>query len=350
MRVDEPDPAPSLSDRLLGSPATLRPSDVPAEAGVTQEAARGFWHALGFPLAEDDDVIFTGADVAALRSATALVRDGRLDEAVALAMTRAFARTADRLAVWQTQLMAEALMPPEQEAAIGEKDARTVADHSVAEAAAERLTGLADDLEPLLVYAWRRHLMAAVDRMLADSDTPDEGAATTPTRVVGFADLVNFTALVRRMTERQLAVMVQRFEALATDVITEHGGRVIKTVGDEVLYVHTEGAAGAAIALDLVDGMTEDALLPDVRVAMAYGPVLSRLGDIFGTTVNRASRMTAVTPPGKVWVDDALARRLAATSGFVLRPQRRRNLRGIGAVVPNELSRATGARTGEETQ
>ena len=126
-------------------------------------------------------------------------------------------------------------------------------------------------------------------------------------RVVGFADLVNFTSLVRRMTERQLAVMVQRFEALATDIVTAHGGRVIKTVGDEILFVTIGAAPAAAVALDLVETMAEDDLLPDVRVGMAVGPVLSRLGDVFGTTVNRASRLTSVAPAGGVLVDDALA-------------------------------------------
>ena len=93
---------------------------------------------------------------------------------------------------------------------------------------------------------------------------------------------------------------MQRFEALATDIVTAHGGRVIKTVGDEILFVHGEAAPAAAIALDLVDTMAEDDLLPDVRVGMAYGRVISRLGDVFGMTVNRASRLTAVAPPGGV--------------------------------------------------
>ncbi len=341
--------AESITARLLGHSASLRPQDVSADAGVPLSSARAFWHALGFPLVEDDEAVFTQADARALKQATDLTSESGVEPAIALAMTRAFARTTDRLAVWQTQLMAEALTPPEQEAGLGEKDARTVTDRAIALAAGERLADLADAMEPLLVYAWRRHLVAAIDRMAADADPGAESAAGTPVRVIGFADLVNFTALVRRMTERQLAVMVQRFEVLATDVITAHGGRVIKTVGDEVLFVHTEPSAAAAIALDLVEGMTEEELLPDVRVAMAYGPVLSRLGDVFGTTVNRASRMTAVTPPGKVWVDDALTRRLASTSGFAMRTTRRRNLRGIGAVTPSELSRALGTRPREET-
>ncbi len=348
--ADDPDIrlGQELLGRLLGGPATLRAKEVSDGAEVGPEPAERFWHALGFPLAEDDEAMFTEADVEALRRATRLGEGTGLDETTALSMTRAFARTMDRLSVWQTQLMAESLMSPEQEAEIGEKDARSVSDRGVAAAASTRLVELADELEPLLVYAWRRHLAAAITRMLADSDPEDDSAAGNPTRVVGFADLVNFTALVRRMTERQLAVLVQRFEALASDIITAHGGRVIKTVGDEVLFVHQEVAPAAAIALDLVDAMTEDPLLPDVRVAMAYGPVLSRLGDVFGTTVNRASRLTAVTPPGRVFVDDALARPIGSVSGFELRWQRRRHLRGIGAVTPRELLRTTGTRPREE--
>ncbi len=337
-----------LLGRLLGGPAALRAKEVSVGAGAGPDAAERFWHALGFPLAEDDEAMFAEADVEALRRITGLVAHHELDETTALSTTRAFARTMDRLSVWQTQLMAESLMSPEQEAAIGEKDSRTVSDRGVAAAASTRLVDLVDELEPLLVYAWRRHLAAAITRMLADSDPDDDSAAGNPTRVVGFADLVNFTALVRRMTERQLAVLVQRFEALASDIITAHGGRVIKTVGDEVLFVHQHVAPAAAIALDLVEAMAEDPLLPDVRVAMSYGPMVSRLGDVFGTTVNRASRLTAVTPPGRVLVDDTLARPIGAVSGFELHPQRRRHLRGIGTVTPSELARTTGTRPREE--
>jgi len=160
---------------------------------------------------------------------------------------------------------------------------------------------------------------------------------------VGFADLVSFTLLVRRMSERELARVVQRFEALASDVVTAHGGRVIKTVGDEVLFVAMGAAPAAAIALDLVEAMAEDAVLPDVRVGMASGHVVSRLGDVFGTTVNRASRLTAAARPRTVLVDDALAASLASTSGFEMSPLRRRTLRGIGAVTPWSLRRAVEA-------
>jgi adenylate cyclase len=331
-----------IEAKLLGRRATMGRRDVSRGAQVSLLSARKFWHALGFPIVQDEDAAFAEADLMALKAVARLVREKQLDEPTALAMTRAFARTTDRLAVWQTQLMAETLAAPELEAALDEADSRAVPDLQAARSAAITLADMADDLEPLLVYAWRRHLAAAIARMLADA-TPDESGEGV-TRIVGFADLVNFTSLVRRMTERQLAVMVQRFEALASDIVTAHGGRVIKTVGDEVLFVTIDVAPAAAIALDLVDTMGEDELLPDVRVGMAYGRVISRLGDVFGTTVNRASRLTAVAPPGGVLVDDALAASLASLSGFQMTPLRRRILRGIGQVTPSELRRATGER------
>src|SRR5690606_26996932 len=108
-------------------------------------------------------------------------------------------------------------------------------------------------------------------------------------RAVGSADLVSFTRLVRRLTERELAMLVQRFEAVTSDIVTAHGGRVVKTVGDEVLFVASPGPPAAAIALDLVEELGSDDLLPEVRVGMSTGPLVARLGGVFGTTVNRAS-------------------------------------------------------------
>jgi len=335
--------------RLLGQRRSMRSREVSAKASVSLHSARKFWHALGFPNVAEEDTVFTDADGIALQSLAAMVRDGVFDEATALAMTRAFARTTDRLAVWQTQLMAEVLgelsrtTENTENAETGEADAgldttRAVPDPATARATAAKLADIADDLEPLLVYAWRRHLSAAIARMVSDSEPTLDSFGVV--RCVGFADLVSFTGLVRRLSERELARVVQRFDALASDVVTAHGGRVIKTVGDEVLFVAIGAAPAAAIALDLVEAMAEDDVLPDVRVGMASGPVVSRLGDVFGTTVNRASRLTALARPRTVLVDDAMAASLVSVSGFQMSPLWRRTLRGIGPVTPWSLRRA----------
>jgi adenylate cyclase len=328
--------------RLLGQRRSMRAREVAAKASVSIRSARKFWHALGFPHVQDEETVFTDADLIALRSMADLVRDGVFDESTALGMTRAFARTTDRLSVWQVQLMAEAIgeLPQQATSEIGPglDPTRAMPDPATARAAAAMLVAIADDLESLLVYAWRRHLSAAISRMVTDAEPiPDQPGVV---RSVGFADLVSFTRLVRRLSERDLARVVQRFEALASDVVTAHGGRVIKTVGDEVLFVAIGAAPAAAIALDLVEAMAADDLLPDVRVGMASGRVISRLGDVFGTTVNRASRLTAVAKPRTVVVDEVLAASLASLSGFEMSPLRRRALRGIGPVTPWVLRRA----------
>lgn len=319
---------------LLGRPASLGRREVSRNAGVSIRSARKFWHAMGFPLVQDEDTMFTEADLEALSRVAAMVREDAMPEEFALSMTRALARTMDRLAAWQAQLVTEEVERRHGESPDhpGNETARD------SEEAAAWLAGLADELEPLLLYVWRRQLTATIQRMLS----VEEEVGRTST--VGFADLVNFTSVVRRVTERDLARMVQRFEDLCTDIVTAHGGRVVKTVGDEVLFQTFDVAPAAAIALDLVEAMSEDDLLPAARVGMAHGPVVRRLGDVFGTTVNRASRLTAVAPPGGAYVDDALARLLEPLSGFTTTETRRRSLRGIGEVVPSRLLRVTGAR------
>ena len=345
-RPHAPDLPEAVERALLGRSASITRSEVSQGAGVPATRARAFWHAMGLQLVDDDEAMFTEADREALGRVSRMIDEGGVSEELALGMTRALARTADRLAVWQTQLVAESLTSPFSQELEG-KDSRSVPAPDVATEAATLLARISDDLEPLLAYVWRRHLTGAVHRMLADADPSVHQDPSAPLRAVGFADLVSFTSFVRRMSERQLARLVQRFELLASDVITEHGGRVIKTVGDEVLFVHTDVAAASAIALDLVDVMAEDDIVPPVRVGLAHGRVVSRLGDVFGMTVNKASRITAVTPSGTVYVDDGMATALRVVSGFTATERRRRMLRGIGVVTLHELARAPGGRRTE---
>lgn len=338
-RADDPvspadEPVSIAEEKVLGSGRHLRSREVSAEAGVSLRSARRFWRALGFANVDEGQEAFTEADVAALHRVAGLVRQGVLDEATALGMTRAVGRSVDRLASWQLQLLAEG---------VAERSANGEVQTDAAEegpAVADLVTTLTDELEPLVVYAWRRHLASALERFVTERSPHPE--ARQMVRSVGFADLVSFTRVVRRLSERELAALVQHFEAVTSDIVASHGGRVIKTVGDEVLFVAQRVPAGAAIALDIAAEMTSDAVLPEVRVGLATGTVVARLGDVFGTTVNRASRLTSVAMPGAVLVDDATASALGVTSGFSCEPLRRRSLRGLGTVSPWLLSRRSG--------
>jgi class 3 adenylate cyclase len=114
---------------------------------------------------------------------------------------------------------------------------------------------------------------------------------------VGFADLVGFTELTNRLDDDDLANMVESFESRCSDLITASGGRAVKTLGDSVLFVAEDPQAAVAIALDIVEELGPDSRLPDVRVGLASGTVITRLGDVYGPPVNRAARLTTVAQP-----------------------------------------------------
>jgi adenylate cyclase len=242
-----------------------------------------------------------------------LVRDGILDEETTIAMARALGQTTDRLVSWQTEALLEHL---QRQSANG-----------VPVDPVEAVDRLVDDFEKLLVYSWRRQMAAMVTR-LADS-AESRGELT-----VGFADLVSYTRLSQRLEQRELSVLVQRFEGLAADLVTVGGGRVVKTVGDEVLFTADEPVAAAVIALSISERMAVDDVVPDVRIGISHGPVLRSLGDVYGPTVNLASRLTAIAQPGTVITDPQTGRALQDHPSIVLVAQRRRQVRGFGSLQP----------------
>ncbi|HET9655047.1 MAG TPA: adenylate/guanylate cyclase domain-containing protein [Kineosporiaceae bacterium] len=314
--------ARQLELRLLGGPRRLRRREVARLVGVSVLSARKLWRALGFANVTDEDLAFTDADAAALSRMVGLVRAGLVDEPTAIALARALGQTTERLVSWQVEALAEHLS--QQPGA------------ATPEVAVHHLGELADDLERLVVYAWRRQLAASVSRLGTEQDL-DTAASSHLT--VGFADLVSYTRLSQGLAQQELIRLVQRFEGLACDVVAAGGGRVVKTVGDEVLFTAEDPMAGAIIGLSLSEQMAVDSVLPDVRVGLAHGPVLRSLGDVFGSTVNLASRLTALAQPGTVVTDPATAARLAGDEDLVLVPQRRRQVRGFGTVQPLLIAR-----------
>jgi class 3 adenylate cyclase len=144
-----------------------------------------------------------------------------------------------------------------------------------------------------------------------------------PDLCVGFADMVGFTMLSQQLSDEELAALVSRFEDVAHDTVTALGGRVVKMIGDEVMFVTDAAGAAARIGLALAEAYADDELLSDVRVALAVGPVLVQDGDFYGPVVNLASRAVAIAAPGSVLVSDefhtALLRELEA-SGAVPSP------------------------------
>lgn len=298
---------------LLGGPRRYSRLDLAGRTGSDPVSTARMWRSMGLPVAGDDEIAFTDADLVALNRTQQTVSDALLDERTLSAMTRMIGQSFARLASWQGQLAVDVLS--------SHPDLLSSEDQVV-----EFATRMLGDLEHLQMYVWRRHLAAYLARIanaaLVDTDGPERAAA------VGFADIAGFTRLTRQSSEAELIDLLEAFESTAQDVVGAHRGRIVKTIGDEVLFVADGPVAGAEIALDLLDACALDDQLPSLRIGVAAGPVVSRLGDVFGSTVNIASRLTSLSRPGWVLVDRIMADALGESPDFALKSRRPESVRG----------------------
>lgn len=318
---------------LLPSPVRYDEAEVAEITGMPVELARRFWRALGFPDPPPDAKTFTDMDIDAIRSLESMAELGVGDMESFLQLARVVGSSMARIA--------DAEVSPSMLNVFGTQGSGDTLE------AADRFARLADEMLPafgrLLEFVWRRHVQAAIRRSMT---LRLSGGGTLPRLCVGFADMVGFTMLSQQLSEEELAVVVSRFEDVAHDVVTSLGGRVVKMIGDEVMFVADSPSAAANIGLGLSEAYADDELLSDVRVALAVGPVLVQEGDYYGPVVNLANRVVDIARVGSVLVTDDLHSELleelsrspeggdreVTPGGFAFRPLRPRTVKDVGRV------------------
>lgn len=313
----------ALAHLILGGELTLTSAEVADKGGLSIEDGQRLWRALGFA-DTGDSIAYGEPDVDAIATVAAALDGEVMDEQTVFRMTRALGTTMARLADWQVTTLVEQI----------ERDVHAGRAATRLDAAIELAETAAPGFEHLMIYAWRRHLAAASARMEALGAAEEELLSTTMT--VGFADLSRFTSLSNGLDDNSLGALVENFETRCSDIVTAHGGRVIKTLGDAVLFVTDDPAEGTRTALDLVKQIALRAELPNICVGLATGSVVSRLGDVYGPPVNLAARLSHVARSNRVLVDDATA--AAITGEFDTRALPPRPLRGFGNVSPITVS------------
>jgi len=137
------------------------------------------------------------------------------------------------------------------------------------------------------------------------------------------------------------AALLERFETLVLNTVVTHGGRAIKNLGDEVLFVTDDPVSAADTALALMDLISAEELMPPMHAGLAYGPVLYRGGDVFGPVVNIAARIAGLARQDSIRVDDAMATALGDTEQFALSPCRGHRVRGYLQLRSHRLRWAT---------
>ncbi|CAM3374489.1 adenylate/guanylate cyclase domain-containing protein [Nocardioides dubius] len=315
-----------IEQALLGDTPQWTAAQVAERSGATLEQTRRIWRALGFPEPTEDQPMFTDSDVAALAMLNGYLSTGTFTLDTLLNLTRGVGQTMSRLADWEVAT----LTPKVDDAADAGADATPL------EQAMYLVQNMAGDFEKLLLHAWRRHAAVAVSR--AEALATREENTPSVDLTIGFADLVSFTALTNEIGEIRIGDLVEVFESRCHDVVAKHNGRVIKSLGDSVLFVVDDAEAALDIADGIISVIGRDPRMPDVRVGLGSGGVVMRMGDVFGPPVNMAARLTTVARRNRVIIDEATAA-LLPPERFETRRMPARPVRGFGLVEPITVRR-----------
>lgn len=279
-----------------GPPLTL--AAAAEHAGVTETDFLRLWHALGLATPPPGSAVIP-ADVVAALPVIGHAAIEWLGEESALGVARVLGSSSARIA--------EALVDGFR---MGFEVPQLSAGTSYVDVVEEYVDLTRMALPPflnLLAAVIKAHLV----KVASGAWSPDsDNQAARRELLVGFVDLVGYTALARTLSARDLANLLGRFEDLVADVVTAGGGRLVKLIGDGAMFACDSPDDGCRVALALADRLAVVETLPPARVGADYGAVLSLYGDYYGDVVNRAARLVALANPGTAVVSDNVADRV----------------------------------------
>jgi adenylate cyclase len=205
----------------------------------------------------------------------------------------------------------------------------------LAEAATTAFTAVPDVLAQIVMEAFERAQRRAQEARswvapFEAGDGDEEGASEIV--ALGFVDLVGSTAWAQTMNLREQNLALTRFESAAWSSAVLNGGRVVKTIGDEVFFTAPTAEAACRIGTEVCRAAVDDPVLPSARGAVGIGSATPREGDYFGPLVNLLSRLVKVGAPGELVVTEAVAADLKPDQ-WEVHPLQPTDLRGIEAPV-----------------
>ena len=202
---------------------------------------------------------------------------------------------------------------------------------ALAEAADSAVDAL-DVVPSLMAGLFRLHMQAAINRQRIAGDPSCEPGLFR--LAVGFVDLVGFTPYAQDVSFDELAGFVESFEARANDIVAARGGRVVKHIGDEVMFIDSDPGGACDIALELAETFGGEAgVVP--HAGIGFGPLVARGGDYYGPVVNVASRIADLAVPGEVLVTAAVEEAARdSDAALAFEPAGRRSLKGFAEPVP----------------
>jgi adenylate cyclase len=312
---------------LWGDRELLTIDEVAEAAGVERSLVARGWRAAGLPAPDlnGDTRTFSRRDVEMLEIMRAAIE--LFGQEVTIQLLRVIGAAAARVA----DASASAFVVNVASQAINDDPSGL----ALARANVESLR-LLDSLTRGFDTLLRHH----IERTFRPIETMENRAGVDLVRrSVGFADLVDSTSWTQQLDLNALSRALTRFDATASEIVVGREGRVVKLIGDEVMFVANDAGAAVDIALALISAFASDDVLPPVRVGIATGEVLARDGDYSGSVVNLAARAVKIASPSTLLVDNTTRDALDDGPSLAISKSRLHSLKGL--TQPVQLSQVT---------
>ena len=303
------------TELILSRDAKLSAGDLAAQAGVGVNLVLGLWRMLGITVPDEHQPMFSERDALFTALAVQFKPVGSHADELFRVLGSSLARVAEAAVSLYVQTVEPKMGACEADVVCWAKD---LAD----------TTSMAVQLGDSMGTIFTHHLSDAIARQRAAQAEVSEPSLFR--LAVGFVDLVGFTPLSQHAAPSDLLGLVGGFEARAFEVASAHNGRIVKHIGDEVMFVALDASAGCAIAQDLTNDCSEGI---EPRGGVAFGDVITRHGDYYGPVVNLASRLAELAIPREVLVDGATASASAGSPAFGFRPAGHRLLKGFDTPI-----------------
>ncbi|MCW2544613.1 MAG: adenylate cyclase [Frankiales bacterium] len=262
-------------------------NDAAASLDVPAEVLIRAWRTFGLPASEPETAILAPADVETLK--TFLQVREFLGEDTALGLARVAGAAIARI----TEAESSAIRMGMQSLDVGLSNDEVLTAQSYS-----AVTRLVPQIGAMLDATHRQHLEATRVHFEGIAGEIEDRAAFRCG--VGFADLSGFTKLSQQLNLGELSMVLSIFEETATETVHARGGRIVKFLGDAVMWVSGDPDQLVQIACDLAHHPKAAEAEIEVRAGVDYGRVLAQDGDYFGVPVNLASRLVALAEPGQV--------------------------------------------------
>ncbi len=296
-------------DLVLARGATLTARDLAGRSGTTVEDVLAMWRTMGVVVPDEDRAMFSDDDAEFTAFLVQANPVGSHGGELLRVLGSSLSRMAEAAVAVYVQTQEPAYDSPGLDVLAWARGQAAV------NAAALRL---GDSMGAVFAH----HMRDAIDRQrAAQAEVSDRSLHRL---AVGFVDLVGFTPLSLHTSPTSLLELIGEFEGRAFEVAGTHQGRIVKHIGDEVMFVASDGGAGCAIARDITSSIGTGI---EPRGGVCFGDVITRHGDYYGPVVNLASRLADLAVPGEVLVDADTAR--SATGSFEFREAGRRLLKGF---------------------